>query len=43
VTFTLTRRRKLIIAAVVLAPIVFFAPYTSTALTGSYSQGARAG
>jgi len=43
VTFTLTRRRKLIIAAVVLAPIVFFALYTWSALTWSYSKGERAG
>ncbi|OLD96655.1 MAG: hypothetical protein AUG79_02375 [Gemmatimonadetes bacterium 13_1_20CM_4_69_16] len=42
-TFTLTRRRKLIIAAVVLAPIVFFALYTWSALTWSYSKGERAG
>jgi len=43
VTFTLTRRRKLIIAAVVLAPIVVFALYTWSALTWTYSSGERAG
>ena len=43
VTFTLTRRRKLIIAAVVLAPIVSFALYTWSALTWTYSSGERAG
>ena len=41
--FTLTRKTKLIIAAVVLVPIVLFALYTWSALTWSYSKGERAG
>ncbi len=43
VTFTWTRKTKLIIVAVVLVPIVFFALYTWSALTWSYSKGERAG
>jgi len=43
VSFTLTRKTKLIIAAVVLVPIVLFALYTWSALTWSYSKGERAG
>jgi hypothetical protein len=42
-TFQLTRKRKLIIAGVLLAPILFFALYTWSALNWSYSQGERAG
>ena len=42
-TFTWTRKTKLIIVAVVLVPIVFFALYTWSALTWSYSKGERAG
>ena len=41
--FQLTRKRKLIIAGVLLAPILLFALYTCAALTWSYSQGERAG
>jgi len=43
VKFTLTRKTKLILAAVVLVPIVLFALYTWSALTWSYSKGERAG
>jgi hypothetical protein len=43
VNFTLTRKTKLIIAAVVLVPILLFALYTWSALTWSYSKGDRAG
>ena len=43
VSFTLTRKTKLIIAAVVLVPIVLFALYTWSALTWSYAKGDRAG
>jgi len=42
-SFQLTRKAKLIIAAVVVAPIVVFALYTWSALNWSYSQGERAG
>jgi len=42
-SFQLTRKVKLIIAAVVLVPIVVFALYTWSALNWSYSQGERAG
>jgi hypothetical protein len=42
-SFQLTRKVKLIIAAVVLVPIVVFALYTWSALTWTYSQGERAG
>ena len=41
--FTLTRKTKLIIAAVLLVPIVVFVLYTWSALTWSYSKGERAG
>lgn len=41
--FQLTRKRKFIIAGVLLAPILFFALYTWSALNWSYSQGERAG
>ena len=41
--FQLTRKRKLIIAGVVLAPILVFALYTWSALTWSYAEGERAG
>ena len=40
--FQLTRKRKLIIAGVLLAPIVLFALYTWSALQWSYSEGERA-
>jgi len=43
VKFTVTRKTKLIIAAVVLVPIVLFALYTWSALTWSYAKGERAG
>ena len=43
VKFTLTRKTKLVIAAVVLVPIVLLALYTWSALTWSYSKGERAG
>jgi hypothetical protein len=42
-SFQLSRKAKLIIAAVVLVPIVVFALYTWSALSWSYSQGERAG
>lgn len=41
--FQLTRKHKLIIAGVILAPIVAFALYTWSALNWSYSEGERAG
>ena len=41
--FQLTRKRKLIIAGILLAPIVLFAVYTWSALQWSYSEGERAG
>jgi hypothetical protein len=41
--FQLTRKRKLIIAAILLTPILVFALYTWLALTWSYSLGERAG
>ena len=41
--FQLTRKRKLIIAGIVLAPILLFAIYTWSTLTWSYSEGERAG
>ena len=41
--FQLTRKRKLIIAAVLIAPILIFAIYTWSALNWSYSEGERAG
>ncbi len=42
-SFQLTRKAKLIIAAVIAAPIVVFTLYTWSALNWSYSQGERAG
>lgn len=42
-SFQLTRKVKLIIAAVIVVPIVVFALYTWSALTWSYSKGDRAG
>ena len=42
-TFTLTRKYKLIIAAVVLVPVALFVAYTWSALKWSYSSGERAG
>jgi len=42
-SFQLTRKRKLIIAGVLLAPILAFAIYTWSALNWSYSDGERAG
>ena len=42
-SFQLSRKAKLIIAAVIVVPIVVFALYTWSALTWSYSSGERAG
>ena len=42
-SFQLSRKAKLIIAAVVVVPIVVFTLYTWSALNWSYSQGERAG
>jgi len=41
--FQLSRKAKLIIAAVIIVPIVAFGLYTWSALTFTYSQGERAG
>ncbi|HEV8305624.1 MAG TPA: hypothetical protein VGQ25_11715, partial [Gemmatimonadales bacterium] len=41
--FQLTRKRKLLIAAIVLTPLLLFVVYTWSALAWSYSQGERAG
>lgn len=41
--FQLTRKRKLIIAGILLTPILLFALYTWTALNWNYSEGERAG
>jgi len=41
--FTLTRKHKLIIAGVLVAPVLLFILYTWGALTWSYSSGERAG
>jgi hypothetical protein len=41
--FTLSRRQKLVIAAVLFMPILIVALYTWGALTWSYSSGERAG
>jgi hypothetical protein len=41
--FQLTRKRKLIIAGVVLVPILLFGLYTWAALTWAYSEGERVG
>lgn len=42
-SFQLSRKAKLIIAAVIIVPIVGFALYTWSALSYTYSQGERAG
>lgn len=42
-SFQLSRKAKLIIAAVIIVPIVVFALFTWSALTYTYSQGERAG
>jgi hypothetical protein len=41
--FQLSRKAKLIIAAVIIVPIVVFGLFTWSALTYTYSQGERAG
>jgi hypothetical protein len=41
--FPLTRKRKFIIAGILLTPILIFALYTWSALSWSYAQGERAG
>ena len=41
--FQLTRKRKLIIAGILLIPILIFALYTWSALSWSYAEGERAG
>lgn len=41
--FQLTRKHKLIIAGVVVAPLLLFALYTWTALAWAYSEGERVG
>src|SRR3989442_6430804 len=41
--FQLTRKRKFIIAGILLTPILIFALYTWSALNWSYSEGERAG
>ena len=41
--FHLTRKRKLIIAGILLTPIILFVLYTWSALQWSYSEGERAG
>ncbi|HEX9393704.1 MAG TPA: hypothetical protein VF923_03575 [Gemmatimonadales bacterium] len=41
--FTLSRKTKLIIAAVIVAPVLLFVLYTWSALTWTYSSGERAG
>ena len=41
--FQLTRKRKLIIAGILLTPILIFALYTWSALSWSYAEGERAG
>jgi hypothetical protein len=43
VTFSLSRKHKLIIAGVVVTPVVLLALYTWLALTWTYSTGERAG
>ncbi|HTY06780.1 MAG TPA: hypothetical protein VMC86_09700 [Gemmatimonadales bacterium] len=40
---TLSRKAKLIIAAVILVPILLFAFFTWSSLTWTYSSGTRAG
>ena len=42
-TFSLSRKHKLIIAGVVVTPVVLLALYTWLALTWTYSTGERAG
>ncbi len=42
-TFTLSRKAKLIIAAAIVAPLLLFVLYTWSALSWSYSSGERAG
>jgi hypothetical protein len=42
-SFQLSRKAKLIIAAVAVVPIVVFTLYTWSALTWTYSKGDRAG
>ena len=41
--FTLSRKAKLVIAAVIVTPVLLFVLYTWSALNWSYSQGQRAG
>jgi len=41
--FQLTRKRKFIIAGILLTPILIFALYTWSSLQWSYSEGERAG
>ena len=41
--FQLTRKRKLIIAGIVLTPVLLFVVYTWSALAWSYADGERAG
>jgi len=43
VNFTLSRKTKLIIAAVIVAPVLLLVLYTWSALTWTYSSGERAG
>jgi hypothetical protein len=43
VTFTLSRKAKLIIAAAIVAPLLLVVLYTWSALTWTYSSGERAG
>jgi hypothetical protein len=43
VNFTLSRKAKLIIAAVIVAPLLLFVFYTWSALTWTYAAGERAG
>jgi len=42
-SFQLSRKAKLIIAAVVIVPVIAFALYTWSTLTYTYSNGERAG
>src|SRR5690349_7809281 len=41
--FQLTRKRKFIIAGIILTPILIFVVYTWSALNWTYSEGERAG
>jgi hypothetical protein len=43
VNFNLSRKAKLIIAAVIVAPLLLFVFYTWSALTWTYAAGERAG